>query len=100
MFTGSDGTTVTGAVAAFVPSLLDGLTQLQDVYTQSTSAALFGNLEWKVTDKLRVIPGLRYNYDKKATDFNQPVFGGQIPIGAPNAAAYKAAQNSILAPIA
>ncbi|MES1158713.1 MAG: TonB-dependent receptor, partial [Terricaulis silvestris] len=87
-------------VAAFVPSLLDGLTQLQDVYTQSTSAALFGNLEWKVTDKLRVIPGLRYNYDKKATDFNQPVFGGQIPIGAPNAAAYKAAQNSILAPIA
>jgi iron complex outermembrane receptor protein len=99
VFTGSDGTTVTGAVAAFTPSLIDGLVQLQDVYTQSRSAALFANVEWRVTDKLRIVPGLRYNYDKKATDFNQPVFGGQIP-NLPNAAAYRAARNSVLSAIA
>ena len=98
VYTGSDSTTITGAVAAFIPELLDGLTQVQYVDTQTTSAALFGQIEWSVTDRLRIIPGLRYNYDEKSTDYDSPVSGGLNPADRPDlgAGAIRAVQNSIL----
>ncbi len=37
---------------------------------------MFGQLEWSVTDRLRLLPGLRFNYDKKDVDFDQQVYGG------------------------
>lgn len=48
-----------------VAATLTGLTQTTDIDLINTSAALFGQLSWKVSDSFRVEPGLRLNYDKK-----------------------------------
>jgi iron complex outermembrane receptor protein len=96
VYTGSDGSTTNGSIVAFQPDLINGLTQLQNVYTNNTSAALFGQLEWRIGN-LRLIPGLRNNYDKKSTDFNQPVFGG---LAVPSTSALQAAKNGVLASLA
>src|SRR3546814_1981346 len=47
------------------PSVLSGLTAINTQYLKNTSAALFGQLSWKVTDQLTIQPGVRLNYDKK-----------------------------------
>ena len=47
------------------PAILNGLTANNDIDFQNTSAALFGQLSWEVTDRLRIEPGLRLNYDDK-----------------------------------
>ncbi len=47
------------------PSVLDGLRSDNDIGLKNTSAALFGQLTYHVTEKLRLQPGLRFNYDKK-----------------------------------
>ena len=62
--------------AAATPGLLDGYGFNQYLNYRNTSAALFGQLEWSVTDRLRLLPGLRFNYDKKDVDFDQQVYGG------------------------
>ena len=64
-----------GAAAA-TPGLLDGYGFNQELEFRNTSAALFGQVEWAVTDRLRVLPGLRFNYDQKQVDFDQQVYGG------------------------
>ena len=60
----------------------------------NTSAALFGQLSWSITDRLRVMPGIRVNYDHKNVDFNQQVYGG-LQTTDP---ALIALQQSVLAP--
>ena len=62
--------------AAATPGLLDGYGFNQYVHFDSVSAALFGQVEWTVTDRLRLLPGVRFNYDDKAVDFDQQVYGG------------------------
>src|SRR5262249_17540328 len=62
--------------AASTPGLLDGYGYNQTVNYGNTSGAVFGQLEWSITEKLRVLPGLRFNYDQKDVDFNQTVYGG------------------------
>ena len=47
------------------PAVLNGLTSNNDIDFENTSLALFGQLSWRVTDKFRVEPGLRLNYDDK-----------------------------------
>jgi len=79
---------------ASTPGLLDGLGYNQRYNYNNTSAAVFGQLQWSVTDRLRVLPGLRFNYDKKDVDFNQQVYGGLQTTNA----ALIALQQSILAP--
>jgi iron complex outermembrane receptor protein len=64
------------SAAAATPGLLDGYGFNQDLQFRNVSAALFGQLEWSVTDRLRLLPGLRFNYDEKAVDFDQRVYGG------------------------
>jgi iron complex outermembrane receptor protein len=64
------------SAAAATPGLLDGYGFNQFLQFRNTSAAVFGQLEWKVTDRLRVLPGLRLNYDQKNVDFDQQVYGG------------------------
>jgi iron complex outermembrane receptor protein len=61
---------------ASTPGLLDGYGYNQTVRYRNTSAAVFGQLQWSVTDRLRVLPGLRLNYDTKDVDFNQQTYGG------------------------
>jgi iron complex outermembrane receptor protein len=58
------------------PATLAGLTANNNQYLKSTSAALYGQLAWKVTDKLTIQPGLRLNYDKKSGFYERVVTTG------------------------
>ena len=40
------------------------------------SSAVFGQLDWKITDRLHILPGLRYTYDKKKIDYDRQTYGG------------------------
>ncbi|MBE1526770.1 iron complex outermembrane receptor protein [Sphingopyxis sp. OAS728] len=66
---------LTGALAND-PSVLQGLTATNTQYLKSTSAALFGQLSWKVTDALTIQPGARVNYDKKSGFYRRVVTNG------------------------
>jgi len=79
---------------AATPGLLDGYGFNQYLKYQNVSAALFGQLEWTVTDRLRLLPGLRFNYDQKEVDFDQQVYGGLQTTNP----ALVALQRSVLAP--
>jgi iron complex outermembrane receptor protein len=59
------------------PSILQGLTANNTQYLKSTSAALFGQVAWKVTDALTIQPGARINYDKKTGFYERIVTNGQ-----------------------
>ncbi len=43
---------------------------------ETFGAAAFGQLDWAITDKLHVLPGIRYNYDRKKVDFDRQTYGG------------------------
>ena len=58
------------------PGLLDGYGIRTTSRLQTLSAAVFGQLDWAITDRLHVLPGLRYNYDDKKVDFNRKTYGG------------------------
>jgi iron complex outermembrane recepter protein len=59
------------------PGLLSGVGSATTSGLDSTSAALFGQLEWSFADSWRLQTGARYNYDKKAVDFSRtPYFIG------------------------
>lgn len=58
------------------PGLLDGYGIKTNSSINSTSAAVFGQLDWAVTERLHVLPGIRYNYDKKKGDYNRKTYGG------------------------
>ncbi len=62
--------------AAAYSSVLNGLTQTSDVRLDTKSAALFGRVTWKVTDKFSIEPGIRYNYDTKDAYYDAVVTGG------------------------
>lgn len=58
------------------PGLFEGYGIKTNAKIHSTSAAVFGQLDWAITDRLHVLPGLRYNYDKKAADYDRKTYGG------------------------
>jgi len=62
--------------ALATPELLDGYGVNQSLTYRNTSAAAFGQIEWALTDRLSVLPGLRFNYDRKKADYDQQVYGG------------------------
>jgi iron complex outermembrane receptor protein len=77
------------------PAVLAGLTARNTQYLKSSTAALFGQASYKLTDKLTIQPGLRLNYDKKTGFYQRRVFtgaGAEISCFNPTPAA-----NSILA---
>jgi len=82
------------SAAAATPGLLDGYGQNQYVTFANISAATFAQVEWTVNDRLRLLPGLRFNYDQKEVDFDQQVYGG-LQTTDP---ALIALQRSVLAP--
>ncbi len=61
---------------AATPGLLDGLRSDTFIDYSNLSAAAFGQLEWRLANRLRLIPGLRFNYDKKNADYERLVSGG------------------------
>lgn len=58
------------------PGLLDGYGIRTNASIKSTSAAAFANIDWAITDKFHVLPGVRYNYDKKDVIYNRVAYGG------------------------
>ena len=63
-------------------------------FKQEQGSAAFGQAEWTVSRRLRLLPGLRFNYDQKDVVFDQQVYGGLQTTDA----ALIALQRSILAP--
>ena len=61
---------------ACTPSVLSGLTAINTQYLKNTSAALFGQASWKITDQFTIQPGVRLNYDKKDGFYQRRVFAG------------------------
>ncbi|TDE54257.1 TonB-dependent receptor [Flavobacterium sp. GT3P67] len=58
------------------PGLFEGYGIKTDASIRSSSAAVFGQLDWAITDRLHVLPGLRYNFDKKDADYSRKTYGG------------------------
>lgn len=56
------------------PTVLNGLIARNTQFLKSTSAAVFGQLSWKVTDAFIIQPGVRLNYDKKSGFYQRRVF--------------------------
>ncbi|WP_420822880.1 TonB-dependent receptor [Sphingomonas solaris] len=66
----------TATTAACNPVVLNGLTSVNDIDFKNTSVAAFGQLTWHITDRLRLQPGLRVNYDKKTGAYTAIVTTG------------------------
>src|SRR6185437_12586803 len=62
--------------AANTPGLLDGYGFSQYLKYNNLSAALFGQAQVSLGARLRLLPGLRVNYDTKNVDFDHEVYGG------------------------
>ena len=58
------------------PAVLDGLRSENDILLKTTSLAAFGQLSWKLTDRLSLQPGLRVNYDRKSGSYDAVVTTG------------------------
>ncbi|WP_100610326.1 TonB-dependent receptor [Confluentibacter lentus] len=58
------------------PGLLEGYGIRTDASIKSSSAAVFANIDWAVTDKLHILPGVRFNYDEKQVYYNRVTYGG------------------------
>ncbi|OXG02245.1 iron complex outermembrane receptor protein [Flavobacterium araucananum] len=58
------------------PGLFEGYGIKTDANIRSSSAAVFGQIDWAVTDRLHILPGLRYNFDKKDAHYARTTYGG------------------------
>lgn len=58
------------------PGLLDGYGIHSYPNLKTFSGALFGQVDWAITDKLHLLPGIRINYDDKSVDFKRVTYGG------------------------
>lgn len=58
------------------PGLFEGYGIYTNASIKSQSAAVFASLDWQIIDGLHVLPGIRFNYDKKVVDYNRVARGG------------------------
>lgn len=58
------------------PGLFDNFGIRTTNRIQSTSLAAFGQIDWAITNKLHLLPGIRYNYDKKVANYKRETYGG------------------------
>src|SRR5690606_41570428 len=63
--------TAPGTPADATPEAYDGQRREITSELNTVSAALFGQIDWSITDRLHLLPGLRYNYDQKDVDYVQ-----------------------------
>ncbi|USI72432.1 TonB-dependent receptor [Sphingomonas morindae] len=80
------------SAAARDPSVLNGLRSDNDIRLRTTSLAAFGQIGWHVTDRLRLQPGLRVNYDRKSGAYLATVTTGS------GSTSLTADQRGVLAP--
>lgn len=58
------------------PGLFEGYGIRTNSRLKSFGAAAFGQLDWAITERLHVLPGLRFNYDQKEVDYDRQTYGG------------------------
>ncbi|HEX6223471.1 MAG TPA: TonB-dependent receptor [Chryseolinea sp.] len=58
------------------PGLLDGYGIRTTSSLKSFGGAIFANVDWAITDKLHVLPGIRFNYDSKDVVYDRQTYGG------------------------
>lgn len=58
------------------PGLLDGYGAKTESSIRSKSVAVFANIDWALTEKLHVQPGIRFNYDEKDVSYDRKTYGG------------------------
>ncbi len=58
------------------PGLFEGFGIKTTSTIKSQSAAAFANIDWEITNGLHILPGIRFNYDKKDVNYNRIASGG------------------------
>jgi iron complex outermembrane recepter protein len=58
------------------PGLFDGFGTKTTSELKTLGAAIFSQIDWAISEKLHILPGLRFNYDKKEVDYKREVYGG------------------------
>lgn len=58
------------------PGLFEGYGIYTKASIKSISAAAFANIDWEIAKGFHVLPGIRYNYDKKDVNYNRLAAGG------------------------
>ncbi|MHC0442991.1 TonB-dependent receptor [Flavobacterium sp. 3-210] len=58
------------------PGLFEGYGIKTDARIRASSAAVFGQIDWAITERLHILPGLRYNFDKKDAHYSRLTYGG------------------------
>ncbi|HEX5154623.1 MAG TPA: TonB-dependent receptor [Parafilimonas sp.] len=59
-----------------VPGLLTGYGIHTTSLLETFSGAAFAQLDWEIVDRLHLLGGIRYNYDKKNVDYDRKTYGG------------------------
>ena len=75
------------------PGLLAGVGTDSSPGLKTNSYALFGQLDWRLNDRLSLLTGLRVNYDEKDVNFQRKVSGG-APLTDPALQAIRRSQYS------
>src|SRR5690606_33021098 len=58
------------------PGLLDGYGAFTRSSIESMSAAVFANVDWTISERIHLLPGIRFNYDEKDVSYNRTTYGG------------------------
>ncbi|SHE84577.1 iron complex outermembrane recepter protein [Mariniphaga anaerophila] len=58
------------------PGLLEGYGLKTYPNLETFSGALFSQIDWAITRKIHLLPGLRINFDHKKIDFRRETYGG------------------------
>jgi iron complex outermembrane receptor protein len=58
------------------PGLFEGFGIKTRQSIKSLSAAAFANVDWEIAKGLHVLPGIRFNYDKKDVVYDRQTYGG------------------------
>jgi iron complex outermembrane recepter protein len=58
------------------PGLFDGFGTKTTSSLKTFGAAVFGQIDWAIAKSLHILPGIRFNYDKKDVDYKREVYGG------------------------
>ena len=58
------------------PGLFEGFGIRTNSSIRSQSAAAFANIDWQIFNRFHILPGIRYNYDKKDVFYDRRTYGG------------------------
>lgn len=58
------------------PGLFDNFGIRTTNRIRSTGLAVFAQADWSITDRIHILPGIRYNYDKKIANYKRETYGG------------------------